>query len=65
MNYDGKIRTGDATLIYSHLAGERSFSDDQYSAADITCDGKVRTGDATQIYLLLAGESSKFDNLKN
>lgn len=65
VNYDGKIRTGDATLIYSHLAGERSFSDDQYSAADITCDGKVRTGDATQIYLLLAGESSKFDNLKN
>lgn len=65
VNYDGKIRTGDATLIYSYLAGERNFSDDQYSAADITCDGKVRTGDATQIYLLLAGESSKFDNLKN
>ncbi len=62
VNYDGKIRTGDATQIYRLLAGERTFTDDEFSAADITGDGKIRTGDATQIYKWLAGESSAFDD---
>lgn len=64
VNYDGKIRTGDATQINLYLAGERVFSDDEFASADITGDGKIRTGDATQIYLKLAGDVSKFDDIK-
>ena len=64
VNYDGKIRTGDATQINLYLAGERAFSDDEFASADITGDGKIRTGDATQIYLKLAGDVSKFDDIK-
>ena len=64
VNYDGKIRTGDATQINLYLAGERVFSDDEFASADITGDGKIRTGDVTQIYLKLSGDTSKFDDIK-
>ncbi len=62
VTYDGKVRTGDATQIYRMLAGERTFTDEEFAAADVTEDGKVRTGDATHIYKMLAGESSVFDS---
>ena len=64
VNYDGKIRTSDATQINLYLAGERVFSDDEFASADITGDGKIRTGDVTQIYLKLSGDTSKFDDIK-
>jgi hypothetical protein len=61
INNDGKVRAGDSTQVCRYIAGNRSFTEEEFLAADISCDGKVRAGDATQICRYIAGNTSAFD----
>lgn len=64
VNYDGKVRAGDATQILKYVALKRTFSEDELLAADVNGDGKVRAGDATQILKFIALKQSAFDAIK-
>lgn len=64
VNYDGRIRTGDATQVLQYIAKKRTFTAEEFAAADVTGDGNIRTGDATQIKRYIAKKSSDFDDMK-
>ena len=49
MNYDGKVKSGDATQILKYVALKKTLTAEELLAADVKDDGKVKSGDATQI----------------
>ena len=49
VNYDGKVKAGDATQILKYTSYKRTFSEEEMLAADVNNDGKIKAGDATQI----------------
>lgn len=63
VNYDGKIRTNDATMIYQSIAKKITLSDEQFLVADVNQDSKVRTNDATEIYKKIANKDSVFNSM--
>ena len=63
VNYDGKIRTNDATMIYQSIAKIITLSDEQFLASDVNQDSKIRTNDATEIYKKVANKASLFDSM--
>ena len=54
-NLDGKVNTGDATMVLKHAAGMLTLDGQALANADINKDGKVNTGDATYILKVAAG----------
>ena len=63
-NLDGKVNTGDATLVLKHSAGMTTISEEKACIqADVNQDGKINTGDATYILKIAAGmvEIPKYD----
>lgn len=63
VNYDGRIRTNDATMIYQSIAKIITLSDEQFLASDVNQDSKIRTNDATEIYKKVANKASLFDSM--
>lgn len=64
VNYDGKVKVGDAVQVLRYIAELRTFTEEQEQSADVTQDGKVKVGDVTQIKRYIAELDSKMDNLK-
>ena len=60
VNEDGKVNTGDATLILKYAAEMTTLTDSQLHNGDTNHDGKVNTGDATMILKYAAGMISEF-----
>lgn len=55
VNFDGKIKAGDARLALRIAAGIDTPSADEFIAADVNADGKVKAGDARLILRVAAG----------
>lgn len=53
---DGKITEIDAILIFYHVSGELSLSDEELKRADTDGDGSVALSDALKIYKHITGE---------
>ena len=49
VNGDGKVDNIDAALIYAHLNGKHTLTEEQMKAADVNGDGEVSYLDATSI----------------
>ena len=64
VNYDGKVKPGDATQILKYVALKRTLTAEELLAADVNDDGKVKSGDATQILKYVALKNSAFDYMK-
>ena len=63
VNYDGKVKAGDATQILKYTSYKRTFSEEEMLAADVNNDGKIKAGDATQILKYTSYKASAFDNI--
>lgn len=63
VNYDGKVKAGDATQILKYTSYKRTFSEEEMLAADVNNDGKIKAGDATQILKYTSYKASAFDNM--
>lgn len=63
VNYDGKVKAGDATQILKYTSYKRTFSEEEMLAADVNNDGKKKAGDATQILKYTSYKASAFDNI--
>ena len=61
-NLDGKVNTGDSTLILKYCADMVELNEEQLHYADANHDGKVNTGDATRILRYAAGMEGHPDN---
>lgn len=64
VNYDGKVKSGDATQILKYVALKKTLTAEELLAADVNDDGKVKSGDATQILKYVALNNSAFDHMK-
>jgi len=53
-NLDGKVNTGDATMILRHAAEIITLEGQGLVNADVNKDGKVNTGDATMVLRIVA-----------
>jgi hypothetical protein len=60
VNADGKINSGDATLVLRSYAKLTTLTSTQLAAADVNGDGKVNSGDATLILRYYAKLISSF-----
>ena len=63
VNYDGKVKAGDATQILKYTSYKRTFSEEEMLAADVNNDGKIKAGDATQILKYTSYKASAFDKI--
>lgn len=54
-NLDGKVNTGDATMVLKYCSDYVTLSDEQMLHADANNDAKVNSGDATYILRIVAG----------
>lgn len=64
VNYDGKVKSGDATQILKYVALKKTLTAEELLAADVNDDGKVKSGDATQILKYVSLNNSAFDHMK-
>lgn len=64
VNYDGKVKSGDATQILKYVALKKTLTAEELLAAYVNDDGKVKSGDATQILKYVALNNSAFDHMK-
>ena len=56
LNGNGKLDTGDATVVLQYISGSRTLTAEQLKNADINKDGRVNTGDAVSILLKIVGK---------